>query len=160
MTPILDACCGGKMFWFDKDNPSVTFMDCREEENVIGEYQTKQGKQERVLKVAPDVVGDFRNMPFDDNTFSMVVFDPPHLLHAGNKSWLAKKYGVLNSDTWEKDLSKGFSECMRVLKPNGTLIFKWNVQQIPAKKLWSLFKTQPLFGDKRSETRWYVFMKS
>ncbi|NBJ75120.1 SAM-dependent methyltransferase, partial [Neglecta sp. X4] len=24
---ILDACCGGRMFWFDKQNPFVTYMD-------------------------------------------------------------------------------------------------------------------------------------
>ena len=23
MKPILDACCGSKMFWFDKQNPHV-----------------------------------------------------------------------------------------------------------------------------------------
>lgn len=25
--PILDACCGSRMFWYDKDNPAVVFMD-------------------------------------------------------------------------------------------------------------------------------------
>jgi hypothetical protein len=28
--PILDACCGSKMFWFDKQNPNVEFCDIRE----------------------------------------------------------------------------------------------------------------------------------
>ena len=26
---ILDACCGGKMFWYEKDLPMVTFQDIR-----------------------------------------------------------------------------------------------------------------------------------
>lgn len=26
---ILDACCGSRMFWFDKHNPAVTYMDKR-----------------------------------------------------------------------------------------------------------------------------------
>lgn len=26
---ILDACCGSKMFWFDKNNPNVEFCDTR-----------------------------------------------------------------------------------------------------------------------------------
>ena len=56
-------------------------------------------------------------------------FDLPHLLKAGDNSWLAKKYGKL-TDEWEIDIKQGFDECMRVLKPNGTLIFKWNEQQI------------------------------
>ena len=28
---ILDACCGSRMFWFDKDNEFTTYMDIREE---------------------------------------------------------------------------------------------------------------------------------
>ena len=27
---ILGACCGSRMFWFDKANPNVEFVDCRE----------------------------------------------------------------------------------------------------------------------------------
>lgn len=27
MKPILDACCGGRMFYFDKNNPNVLFTD-------------------------------------------------------------------------------------------------------------------------------------
>ncbi|WP_267666808.1 class I SAM-dependent methyltransferase [Levilactobacillus brevis] len=159
MTPILDACCGSKMFWFDKENPQVTFMDKREANYSLGTYPTKNGDKESLLTVSPDVVADFRSMPFDDNRFYMVVFDPPHLIYAGKDSWLAKKYGTLNRDTWQDDLQQGFSECMRVLKPNGTLIFKWNTEQISVNELWPLFGTRPLFGDKRSKTRWFVFMK-
>lgn len=47
----------------------------------------------RKLDVEPDVVGDFRDIPFEDNTFNMVVFDPPHLLKVGESSWLAKNMG-------------------------------------------------------------------
>lgn len=54
---------------------------------------------------------------------------------------------------------QGFSECMRVLKLHGTLIFKWNSEQIPVNEVLNLFSQQPLFGDKRSKTRWLVFMK-
>lgn len=159
MQRVLDADCGARMFYFDKQNPDVLFMDIRNEEHVIGSYETKDGVKERKLVVSPDVVADFTNMPFSDNSFYMVVFDPPHLLHAGESSWLDKKYGVLNKDTWKEDLSKGFEECMRVLKPNGTLVFKWNTEQIDMNKVLSLFSKKPIFGDKRSKTRWIVFMK-
>jgi hypothetical protein len=30
MKPIIDVCCGSKMFWFDKNNPNVKFCDNRE----------------------------------------------------------------------------------------------------------------------------------
>ena len=32
---ILDVCCGGRMFWFDKHNPDVLFSDIREEEHLL-----------------------------------------------------------------------------------------------------------------------------
>lgn len=140
------------MFWFDKNNPNVIFMDNRELDTRLSDGRT--------LSIRPDLLADFRNMPFPDNTFYTVVFDPPHLLHAGKNSWLAKKYGVLNQDTWKEDLARGFNECMRVLKPHGNLIFKWNVEQIPMRDVLKLLSQKPVFGDKRSKTRWLVFMKN
>ena len=125
-------------------------MDCRELEDTLCDG--------RKLEVKPDIIADFRNIPFDDNTFSMVVFDPPHLLKVGENSWLAKKYGKL-SDTWPQDLKQGFNECMRVLKPYGTLIFKWNEQQIKLSEVLKCFSYKPIFGNKRADTHWLVFMK-
>lgn len=150
MPKILDACCGSRMFWFDKENPDVTFMDCRQyyEELPTG----------HVINVNPDVVADFRDMPFEDNEFDLVVFDPPHLIHAGENSWLAKKYGKLD-ELWPEDIRQGFAECMRVLRPSGTLIFKWNEEQIPLSDVLEAIGEQPLFGNKRSKTHWLVFMK-
>ena len=155
MAPILDACCGSRMFWFDKDNPNVTFMDKRSE--MVTATDNNLG-HDRVIEIRPDVVGDFRDMPFDDESFYMVVFDPPHLLHAGESSWLAKKYGTLD-EIWPFDLRQGFTECMRVLKPHGTLIFKWNEEQIKLSELLDAIGYQPLFGQKRGKTHWLTFMK-
>ncbi|MFS1008428.1 class I SAM-dependent methyltransferase [Enterococcus casseliflavus] len=150
MAKILDACCGSRMFWFDKENPNVTYMDIRQE---YEELETGH-----VVNVNPDIVGDFRDMPFESDTFDMVVFDPPHLIHAGENSWLAKKYGKLD-ELWPEDIRQGFAECMRVLKPNGSLIFKWNEDQISLQEVLTAIGEQPLFGNKRSKTHWLVFMK-
>ena len=150
MLKILDACCGSRMFWFDKQNPNVTFMDIRQ---YYEELETGH-----VVDVNPDIVGDFRDMPFESDTFDMVVFDPPHLIHAGENSWLAKKYGKLD-ELWPEDIRQGFAECMRVLKPNGSLIFKWNEDQISLQEVLAAIGEQPLFGNKRSKTHWLVFMK-
>jgi ubiquinone/menaquinone biosynthesis C-methylase UbiE len=147
---ILDACCGSKMFWFDKQNEDVVFMDNRQFVDTLCDGRT--------LEVNPDLIADFRNMPFQDNSFYLVVFDPPHLLHAGETSWLAKKYGVLGED-WKTDIKQGFDECLRVLKPNGTLIFKWNEEQIKASEIIKAVGQKPLFGNRRSKTHWMVFMK-
>jgi len=151
---ILDACCGSKMFWFDKSNENVVFMDTRQLEEILCDG--------RKLKINPDIIGDFRNMEFENESFDMVVFDPPHLVQVGDTSWLAKKYGKLNKETWPKDLKKGFSECFRVLKTNGTLVFKWNEQQIKLSEVLELTDMKPLFGNKRpkqSKTQWLVFIK-
>ena len=98
-------------------------------------------------------------MPFENESFYLVVFDPPHLLKAGENSWLAKKYGKLKSDSWREDIKQGFKECMRVLKPNGTLIFKWNEEQIKLNEILATIDFKPLFGNKRAKTHWLVFMK-
>lgn len=151
---ILDACCGSRMFWFDKSNADVLFADIRSEDHILCDN--------RALSIKPDIICDFRNMPFEDNSFQMVVFDPPHLNKLGQDTWMAKKYGVL-LPTWELDIKAGFDECMRVLKPNGTLIFKWNEIQVTLNKVLDIIKVQPLFGHttgKHGKTIWMAFMKS
>ena len=150
---ILDACCGGRMFWFDKKNPDVLFADIRDESHTLCDG--------RKLDIKPDIQMDFTDMPFDDNTFKMVVFDPPHLKHLGKSSWMAKKYGVL-LPTWETDIRGGFDECMRVLKSGGILIFKWNENQIKVNKIVEVIGQTPLFGHpsgKHGQTIWMAFMK-
>ena len=151
MKKILDACCGSKMFWFDKENKETIFMDNRCFNDVLCDGRT--------LEINPDIIADFRHMPFQNESFYLVVFDPPHLLKAGENSWLAKKYGKLNLETWKSDLKKGFNECMRVLKQNGTLIFKWNEEQIKLNEILATVDFKPLFGNKRAKTHWLVFMK-
>lgn len=148
---ILDACCGSRMFWFDKQNENVTYMD------LYPRYE--ELKSGHVVNVNPEVVADFRNIPFSDNEFDLIVFDPPHLIKAGDNSWLVKKYGKLNKENWASDIKQGFDECLRVLKPNGTLIFKLSDEQIEFSRVLKILGTLPIFGDKRGKTRWVVFIK-
>ena len=111
--------------------------------------------------IDPDALADFRDMPYEDEMFNVVVFDPPHLVKAGRKSWLALKYGVLGND-WKQDIRAGFVECFRVLKPGGVLIFKWNETQITTREILQLTDAKPLFGHisgKRANTHWITFMK-
>ncbi|EGO63572.1 class I SAM-dependent methyltransferase [Acetonema longum] len=147
---ILDACCGSRMFWFDRAEPHTVYVDNRETIDTLCD-----GRQ---LIVKPDIIADFRNLPFPDNSFYLVVFDPPHLIRGGEKGWMVKKYGKLTGN-WRDDIKTGFSECMRVLKPNGTLIFKWNEEQIPQKEVLQAIGHKPLFGDRRTKTHWMTFMK-
>lgn len=153
MKQILDACCGSRMFWFDKADKRVLFQDKRELKEELCDG--------RVLEITPDVIGDFTEMQFEDSSFNLVVFDPPHLVKIGKKSWMAKKYGSL-TDGWKEDLSKGFKECFRVLKDDGVLIFKWNERDIKVSEILKLTDYKPLFGHRtrhNGQTIWIAFMK-
>lgn len=154
MKKIIDVCCGSKMFWFDKENPNVDFCDLRVLEDTLCDG--------RILEIKPDIVCDFTNLPMKDNTYYLVVFDPPHLIKVGDNSWLAKKYGKLPKDNWQEILSKGFFECIRVLKPNGILVFKWNETDVSVSTIIDIIGQKPLFGHKsgkREKTHWLCFMK-
>lgn len=156
---ILDMTCGSKTIWFNKNHPSAVYCDKRREdfEMYFGKAHTSLHK----CRVDPDVQCDFTNLPFEDESFSLVVFDPPHLIKAKETAWLVKKYGKLN-DTWPLMIRDGFREGMRVLKPDGILIFKWSEYDIPASEVWKAIGQKPLFGHhsgKKSKTFWCCFMK-
>lgn len=154
--PILDATCGARTMWFNKNHPAAVYCDKRKE-SFTGIWE----QQKCSLDINPDYVCDFTELPFPDCTFSLVVFDPPHLTGAKDTSWLVKKYGKLD-ERWPEMIRDGFRECMRVLKPEGTLIFKWSEYDIPAEKVWKAIGQKPLFGHhsgKKSKTFWGCFMK-
>lgn len=151
--PILDPACGGKMFYFNKDNPLVEFCDIRSEEHTLCDGRT--------FTVCPDTICDFTDLPFSDEAFDLVILDPPHLVWVGEDSWLARKYGRLPKD-FAPLLEKGFTECFRVLRPGGTLIFKWNETQVKVAEILKLTPEIPLLRQKISKnvgTHWIVFYK-
>lgn len=157
---VLDACCGSKMFWFDRDDSRTVFVDIRRESHELPDSSSKGGS--RQLVIDPDIVGDFTALPFPDGRFALVVFDPPHFQRNGNNGWMAKKYGTLAGD-WREMIRKGFDECFRVLQANGTLIFKWNENEVSVKEILALTQERPLFGNrygKHLESHWIVFTKT
>lgn len=158
---VLDPCCGTKMMYFDNQDLRVHFGDIRRETITVTDNSRGNASGTRTLTIDPDTLMDFRAIPFSDGTFPLVVFDPPHLVYAGPKSWLAAKYGKL-SDDWREDLRKGFFECFRVLASNGTLIFKWNETQIKTSEVLALTDQRPILGHrsgKAAKTHWLVFVK-
>ncbi len=156
---VLDACCGSRLFWFDRADPRAIYIDKRRETHELPDKSSRGGK--RSLVVAPDVVADFTALPFADESFALVVFDPPHFVRNGAKSWVGLKYGTLKGD-WREELRRGFAECFRVLKNEGTLIFKWNEADIPVSQILELTPEQPLVGNrcgKNAQSHWIVFLK-
>jgi 23S rRNA G2069 N7-methylase RlmK/C1962 C5-methylase RlmI len=162
MLKILDPCCGSRMMWGDRQNPGVIFGDNRAETITVTDRSHGKADGTRTLIIEPDVMLDFRNLPYPDGVFKLVAFDPPHLTRAGQKSWMAAKYGKLSKD-WRNDLRQGFAECFRVLEGGGVLVFKWNETQVKIKEVIKLTPERPLLGHlsgRKGLTHWLVFMKA
>ena len=153
---ILDVCCGPKMMWFDKNNPNTIYMD-----NRVREKGFREARPNREVK--PDMMADFRAMPFNDESFLLVVMDPPHLFGKGEFFNMAEDFGYLTKETWFMDIRKGIAECYRVLKVGGVLIFKWNESSIKRTEVLAAIKWKPLFGhpvQSKIPTHWFTFMKT
>ena len=161
---ILDATCGGRSIWLPKNkhNENTLYIDQREEEAGF------TGQEGRTFSVQPDDIQDFRDLPYADNQFNLVVFDPPHLIRDdGMKNltgYITKSYGALHAETWQSDLEQGFSELWRVLKPGGTLVFKFADNHVDFRDVLELAPSEPLFGtttkkNSKVENRWFVFYK-
>ena len=58
---ILDVTAGNRMMWKNKNPHNVVFVD-----------------KETRLRIPPDLFCDNRYLPFRDNCFGCVIFDPPH----------------------------------------------------------------------------------
>lgn len=157
---ILDATCGSRMIWFNKDNEAALFVDKREMD-AEAIWTSGNGLGTRKCSIKPDIIADFTDLPFEDETFWHIVFDPPHMNRIGDNAWMAKKYGKLPKE-WQSVIHDGFWECMRILKTHGTLIFKWNEYQIPTKDVIKAIGIEPLYGNrsgKQGKTHWMAFVK-
>ena len=118
---ILDVTCGDRTIWFQKNEPHTIYCDKRREEweGDFGKALRADGKQKhRHLVIDPDIQCDFTDLPFEDESFQLVVFDPPHIENLSENSWMRKSYGSLDGD-WRPMIHDGFAECMRVLKLGG-----------------------------------------
>lgn len=152
---VLDVCCGPKGMWFDKNDERALYLDIRSET-----FEDDGSAGYKKLEISPDIIGSFTDIKQPDNSFHLVVFDPPHIKQKADGE-IVRRYGKLDDD-WQDMISKGFKECFRVLKPNGTLIFKWCEVRFSIKEVLKLTPHKPLFGHKsgkRMNTHWVCFIK-
>jgi SAM-dependent methyltransferase len=152
---ILDVCCGCRQFWFDKKQANTVYMDIRREEKGFQDVRPNK-------EIQPDIVADFRRLPFPDERFKLVVMDPPHIISEGPLFRMTKEYGWLEQDTWTEDIRKGVEECWRVLEWNGVFVFKWNEASVDRATVLQVIKWEPLFGHpvlSKIGTHWFTFMK-
>ena len=145
---VLDPCCSSRSMWFpsNKENPYVLYMDRRIEKK--GQTTSKNGiwpiELQKGWNCDPDMIGDYRNLPFDDETFYHIVWDPPHLIR-NTSGIISMKYGHLGEE-WSKDLAEAFNELWRVLRLWGTMVLKWNSIDIGLKEVTSKFPIEPQYG--------------
>lgn len=107
----LDACCGNREWWRGKNKSRVVFVD-------------------KLIEVKPSIVADFTVLPFKDDCFEEIWFDPPHLIrndlkHWTNKSEALKKFGNWPTRrSWESALDAVNVEFSRVASSACRLIVK------------------------------------
>ena len=152
---VLDVCCGGKMFWFDKNNKDTLYCDIREVEKGYIEWCPN-------WECKPNVIADYRDLPFPDKSFKLIVWDIPHIIK-GSSGIITKKYGSLG-ENWKEDTTKAFKSIWSKLDTHGTLCFKYSDLDIKVSEMLKLFPVRPLFGTMTKKavnnTYWFCFFKS
>lgn len=152
---ILDLCCGLRAMWFNKNHPNAIYIDKRKREKGFDDFRPN-------FQIQPDLQLNWSNLPFQDNSFHLVVMDPPHIITKEDSHRMVKYYGNLDKDTWKENIKAGFDEGWRVLKPNGVFIFKWSEASIKKKEVLNVLGREPLFGHpngSRVPCHWFTFMK-
>ena len=110
-------------------------LDCTYSKGVF--YKSKKVKEPKfksdILPLYDDVIeADCRNLPFENNSLSCIMFDPPFLATKGsslkkddNNNFINKRFSVFPT---EKELFKFYDDSLnefyRILRRDGVLIFK------------------------------------
>lgn len=146
----LDATAGNRKIW-KRDSENFIYIDIQKK-----------------LEIKPIIFADSRCLPFRDNFFDNIFFDPPH-------KWgtMSGMYVIPDKETWDKKcqtyesrkrikpckipsyygwdiysnrsafiayLYRSLKEFRRILKDDGLLWVKWNDMEISFTKLLALFK--------------------
>lgn len=151
------------------------------------EVRERFGIKEQILSVdvrplmgngmEPDMVMDSRAMIFPDDSFDMVLFDPPFSFHGAkscgnadyNRFYVTYGLNLYTSRTELGDyIGKTFSEITRVLRPCGTCLMKWSESRIrldfPLALAGMLVETKRWkrpskhCGTKTGTATWYVWL--
>lgn len=110
---VLDACCGTRSMWYDRADGRALFLDNRRESLAV-DVGTPGTIGRSAIVIDPNVVADFTALPFADESFHLVVFDPPHVQRHEALGAVTRRYGVLNGD-WRQmlQLRRGLGEAHR-----------------------------------------------
>ena len=131
--------------WFNKTDTDTIYIDKRKE-------------------VKPDIQYTWQNLPFKNDFFNLIIFDPPHDT-TGPKGIFREKYGTINLKTFNIDYYQAFKELFRILKPSGFLILKWADRCRSLNQILALAEPQkPLIKNcvgtaSKGSTFWIIFRK-
>ena len=163
---MLDATAGNRLIWPNKNPPLTVFMD----------------KETQLIR-PPDIFAVWQKLPFRDDIFDCVIFDPPHMIIRGKfnpwysdpKSKGGRKgswYGYFSSRT--ELLTSIYEAAQEFYRVSKRLCFKWYEdrftlwQILPLFKPWkevSRFKPHPRMGRRAwrkssSKTWWVTFIRA
>ncbi len=164
---VLDATSSFRRMWLNKDNPQTVYMDVRSNSKLMNDWKECMKQKQRDTPIGFSKLtlqADFSHLPFKDNTFPHINFDPPQLIRLGKTSIYYKQYGALEADSWRLTLKQAAKELWRVLAVNGTLNVKWSDRDISDEDVLRLFPVEPLYGQigthgTSSKTSWFSFVK-
>lgn len=106
------------------------------------------------IETKPDLVADYKNLPFADGVFGSVLFDPPYRLAgtATDQGGMDTRYGICAYrpiHVVHDDMVSGLQECARVVRRRGYVIVKC-AKQIASGKFWNqpmlMVKMGSVFG--------------
>lgn len=110
---------------------------------------------------------DSRHLPFPDQTFDLLSFDPPHMC-VGPASHMAEAYGHWTTAEILDLVERTAPEAHRVAKPEALLTLKWNDHDIKLPRILALLSQywEPLYGQTtalrekhKSATTWTIFKR-
>ena len=117
-------------------------------------------------EVSPAVVADTAALPFMENAFDLVVWDPPHVVN-GPESRMAEYYGAQRAEDIRRMIKGTAVELYRVTTEDAVLALKWNDHDVKLERILKLMEGwDPLFGQRvasrmkhRSSTYWVMLKK-
>jgi len=123
-TKILDVTVGAEKLyhrWHEKLGSDFVGIDSRR-----GDFSVpKTGNSWAAIRIViePTVQADLCFLPFKNEVFSVIIFDPPHL-DVSLDSWLGKKWGGWTQHQTIETVRAANKEFQRVLRKDGVLILK------------------------------------
>jgi hypothetical protein len=144
---ILDATAGNRHIWGKNKYPEgVVFFD-----------------KETNLKIPADVIGTWDKLPFPDNSFDCIIFDPPHVTHFSETSihlnpkedgkvWGCWWGGFKGKNHMVREIYKAQREFSRV---SSRLCLKWNDNGVGVDPILTLFDRWKLVWLQRYRSNHY-----